>query len=99
MQTTPPDHTIDVRNQPDDTPPSRSSPARSCSGGAVAVRDELRPESAEVEARLHTEGYTVAMLTGDNARTATALAKAAGIDSVHADLRTTVSARRATGRL
>lgn len=55
--------------------------------GAVAVRDELRPEAAEVVARLHADGYTVAMLTGDNARTATALAKAAGIDSVHADLR------------
>ena len=55
--------------------------------GAVAVRDELRPEAAEVVARLHADGYTVAMLTGDNARTATALAKAAGIDWVHADLR------------
>lgn len=55
--------------------------------GAVAVRDELRPEAAEVVARLHADGYIVAMLTGDNARTATALAKAAGIDSVHADLR------------
>lgn len=55
--------------------------------GAVAVRDELRPEAAEVVARLHADGYTVAMLTGDNTRTATALAKAAGIDSVHADLR------------
>lgn len=55
--------------------------------GAVAVRDELRPEAAEVVTRLRADGYTVAMLTGDNARTATALATAAGIDSVYADLR------------
>ncbi|MCX5418059.1 cation-translocating P-type ATPase [Streptomyces sp. NBC_00059] len=55
--------------------------------GAIAVRDELRPEAAEVVARLHGSGYTVAMLTGDNQRTATALAAQAGITQVHADLR------------
>jgi len=55
--------------------------------GAIAVRDELRPEAAEVVARLHADGYTVAMLTGDNKRTATALARQAGIGQVHADLR------------
>ncbi|MGH8823267.1 MAG: heavy metal translocating P-type ATPase [Jiangellaceae bacterium] len=55
--------------------------------GAVAVRDELRPEAVEVVRRLHADGYTVAMLTGDNPRTATALAGQAGIDEVHADLR------------
>ncbi|EGX61020.1 MULTISPECIES: cation-translocating P-type ATPase [Streptomyces] len=55
--------------------------------GAIGVRDELRPEAAEVVARLHGSGYTVAMLTGDNQRTATALAAQAGITEVHADLR------------
>ncbi|GAT06870.1 cadmium-translocating P-type ATPase [Mycolicibacterium novocastrense] len=55
--------------------------------GAVAVRDELRPEAAEVIARLHESGCRVAMLTGDNDTTARALAAQAGIDSVHADLR------------
>ena len=55
--------------------------------GAVAVRDELRPEAAEVVARLHADGYTVAMLTGDNQATAAALAREAGIEQVHADLR------------
>jgi cation-transporting P-type ATPase G len=57
--------------------------------GAVAVRDELRPEAGEVVARLHGSGYRVAMLTGDNHATAAALAAAAGIPSnaVHADLR------------
>ncbi|WP_028476356.1 cation-translocating P-type ATPase [Nocardia sp. CNY236] len=55
--------------------------------GAVAVRDELRPEAREVVARLHATGCRTTMLTGDNARTATALAGRAGIDTVHADLR------------
>lgn len=55
--------------------------------GAVAVRDELRPEAREVIDRLRAGGYQVAMLTGDNGRTATALAAQAGITEVHADLR------------
>ncbi|GAA3717479.1 cation-translocating P-type ATPase [Microlunatus aurantiacus] len=63
--------------------------------GAVAVRDELRPEAAEVVARLHSSGYRVAMLTGDNTATAQALAADAGIgpDAVHADLRPEDKAR------
>ncbi|GHE39830.1 putative cation-transporting ATPase G [Streptomyces cellulosae] len=70
--------------------------------GAIAVRDELRPEAAEVVSRLHASGLTVAMLTGDNERTAKALAAQAGIDTVHADLRPEDKARiigelRATG--
>ncbi len=55
--------------------------------GAIAVRDELRPEAPEVVARLGREGYTVTMLTGDNAATAQALAAEAGITTVHAELR------------
>jgi cation-transporting ATPase G len=55
--------------------------------GAVAVRDDLRPEAAEVVARLRASGYQVAMLTGDNERTAAALAAQAGISDVHAELR------------
>ncbi|WP_420371880.1 heavy metal translocating P-type ATPase [Ornithinimicrobium pratense] len=55
--------------------------------GAIAVRDELRPEASEVIARFADRGYTVAMLTGDNQVTAQALAAQAGIDEVHADLR------------
>ncbi|GAA2807931.1 heavy metal translocating P-type ATPase [Crossiella cryophila] len=54
--------------------------------GAIAVRDELRAEASEVIAGLHRLGIEVAMLTGDNARTATALATEAGISTVHADL-------------
>jgi len=55
--------------------------------GAIAVRDELRPEAAHVVAALRRGGYRVAMLTGDNPATATALAEQVGIDTVHADLR------------
>jgi len=57
--------------------------------GAIAVRDELRPEAGEVTASLRDAGYRVVMLTGDNRTTAAALAIEAGIDpgDVHADLR------------
>ena len=55
--------------------------------GAIGVRDELRPEAVDVVADLRRRGYAVAMLTGDNATTAKALAAAAGISEVHADLR------------
>ncbi len=55
--------------------------------GAVAVRDELRPEAAQVVAQLRRDGYHVAMLTGDNTLTANALAREVGIDDVYADLR------------
>jgi cation-transporting ATPase G len=61
--------------------------------GAVAVRDELRPEAAEVVAHLRRDGYTVAMLTGDNTATATALAREVGIEQVHAELRPEDKAR------
>jgi len=61
--------------------------------GAIAVRDELRPEAAEVVAQLRRDGYHVAMLTGDNQATAAALAKDVGIDAVHAELRPEDKAR------
>ncbi|MEV4158471.1 cation-translocating P-type ATPase [Nocardia salmonicida] len=61
--------------------------------GAIAVRDELRPEAHEVIDRLHALGIRVSMLTGDNARTAAALAAEAGIEDVHADLRPEDKAR------
>ncbi|MEV1294299.1 cation-translocating P-type ATPase [Pseudonocardia sp. NPDC049635] len=55
--------------------------------GAVAVRDELRPEAPEAVRRIRDLGIEVAMLTGDNRRTAHTLARQAGIDAVHAELR------------
>lgn len=55
--------------------------------GAIAVRDELRPEARDVIEALRRDGYQVAMLTGDNHATAAALATQAGIDVVYAELR------------
>ncbi|MDK8306897.1 cation-translocating P-type ATPase [Corynebacterium imitans] len=54
--------------------------------GAIGVRDELRPEVPEAVQTLHANGVEVSMLTGDNARTARALAEIAGIDDVRAEL-------------
>lgn len=55
--------------------------------GVIGVRDELRPEAAEVVATLAGRGVGVTMLTGDNARTARALGVQAGIQDVRAELR------------
>jgi len=55
--------------------------------GAIAVRDELRPEAPEVIAQLRADGYTIVMLTGDNDATARAIAREGGISEVYADLR------------
>nr|WP_198423701.1 cation-translocating P-type ATPase [Microlunatus antarcticus] len=54
--------------------------------GAVAVRDEVRPEAAEAVALLKRQGLRVVMLTGDNHRTAAAIAAQAGVEEVHAEL-------------
>ncbi|MDR0435679.1 MAG: cadmium-translocating P-type ATPase, partial [Propionibacteriaceae bacterium] len=53
--------------------------------GLIGVRDELRPEAAETIGLLRGLGINVAMLTGDNERTARALAAQAGITHVHAE--------------
>lgn len=54
--------------------------------GVIAIRDELRPEAAETVQALQAAGIGVSMLTGDNRRTAEALAAAAGITDVRAEL-------------
>jgi cation-transporting ATPase G len=54
---------------------------------AIGVRDELRPEVPEVVRTLADQGIGVTMLTGDNSRTARALAAHAGISDVRAELR------------
>lgn len=61
--------------------------------GAIGVRDELRPEAREVIASLGERGLGTTMLTGDNARTAEALAGEAGITDVRAELRPEEKAR------
>ncbi|MHA2787755.1 heavy metal translocating P-type ATPase [Corynebacterium sp. S7] len=55
--------------------------------GAIGVRDELRDEAPQAVADLAAQGTGVTMLTGDNARTAAALAKQAGISDVRSELR------------
>jgi Cd2+/Zn2+-exporting ATPase len=55
--------------------------------GVVAVADTVRPEAAWVVDRLHELGVDrVAMLTGDNERTARATGDRVGVDEVRADL-------------
>lgn len=53
--------------------------------GLIGVRDELRPESAETVQMLHAQGLDTVMLTGDNDRTARAIARQAGIAAVRAE--------------
>ncbi|WP_411704637.1 copper-exporting P-type ATPase CopA [Edaphovirga cremea] len=47
-----------------------------------SIRDPLREDSVSALKRLHQQGYKLVMLTGDNERTAQAIAKEAGIDRV-----------------
>lgn len=52
----------------------------------AAVADTLKPTSAAAIADLHKLGVKTLMLTGDNARTAQAVAREAGIDEAQGDL-------------
>ncbi len=55
--------------------------------GLIAVADTVREESSEAVARLHKLGIEVAILTGDNERTAGATAGKLGIDRVLAEVK------------
>ena len=50
--------------------------------GLIAVADAIKPESPEAIRQLRGMGIRVVMLTGDNARTAAAIGKLAGVDDV-----------------
>jgi Zn2+/Cd2+-exporting ATPase len=66
------------------------APHEGCAGeilGIIAVADTLRPEVAEALRLIHAAGVEkVIMLSGDNARTASAIASQAGIDEAVGDL-------------
>jgi Cd2+/Zn2+-exporting ATPase len=54
--------------------------------GVVAVADALRPEAAQAVSGLRAQGLSVVMLTGDNPRTAEAIASRVGIAAWGAEL-------------
>ena len=55
--------------------------------GLIELRDRIRPDAKGVVARLHAQGVQkIIMLTGDNERTARAVAAEVGIDEVRAEL-------------
>ena len=54
--------------------------------GIVAVADRVKPEARESVAALKAQGLNVVLLTGDNRRTAEAVAKQVGIETVLADV-------------
>ena len=66
------------------------TPHEGCTGkvlGIVAIGDTMRPEVPEALKMLHAIGLEkIVMLSGDNQRTASAIAKQAGIDEARGDL-------------
>jgi Cu+-exporting ATPase len=54
--------------------------------GYLAIADRLRPSSGAAVSRLQALGVEVVMLTGDNAATAAAIARQAGISSYRAEV-------------
>ena len=54
--------------------------------GIIAIADTLKSDSKPAIAALHAEGIKTAMITGDNAKTARAIADQVGIDEVFAEV-------------
>jgi Cu+-exporting ATPase len=54
--------------------------------GILAVADPIKSTTAEAIKELHTLGLKLVMLTGDNRRTAAAVAKQLGLDAVEAEI-------------
>jgi Cu2+-exporting ATPase len=54
--------------------------------GAIALEDEIRPESREAIDELHALGLRVAMITGDSQAVADSVARRLGIDEVAAQV-------------
>lgn len=53
----------------------------------ICIADPLRPEAAAVVTALHKAGINkVVMMTGDNEKTAAAVARAVGVDEYHAEV-------------
>jgi P-type Cu+ transporter len=87
------DHAIDVaplRDAADDLAERGRTPMYVAIDGAlvglVAVADPIKPTSRAAIQRLRRMGLNVVMLTGDNRRTAEAVAREAGIDEVVAEV-------------
>nr|WP_299039334.1 copper-translocating P-type ATPase [uncultured Psychrobacter sp.] len=54
--------------------------------GTISVADPIKPSTKDAIGLLHDAGLKVIMLTGDNQKTAQAVANKLGIDEVHADV-------------
>ncbi|MBB3426764.1 Cu+-exporting ATPase [Rhizobium sp. BK312] len=72
--------------------------------GLVAVADRIKPTTAAAIKALHESGLTIVMATGDNGKTAAAVARELGIDEVRADMlpegkKALIDELRAKGRI
>ena len=55
--------------------------------GAIAISDEIKPDSVAAIKELHALGLRTVLLTGDNQAAAEAIARQVGIDDVRADVK------------